>query len=102
MSETTGVLKSIEVNPDLAQRSFRTLEKLISRSKGCFLTDPNEVSLFKKGNHNPLKLELGSRVYTQSKHIPKARALHDQFTKQLNTWLKQVVCTKQIGSALSQ
>ena len=68
---------------------------MIRLSEECFLTDRNEVPLFKKGDHTPLKLELSSRVYTQPKHIPIARTLHDQFTRQLEALLKQGVCTKQ-------
>ena len=95
MNEPLGVLKSIEVNPDLPPRAIRQLNNMISQSEDCFLTDPNEVPLFKQGNHTPLKLELSSRVYTQPRHIPIAKTLHEQFTNQLNTWLRQGVCTKQ-------
>ena len=95
MNEPLGVLKSIELNPDLPLWATKQLEQLVSDNEACFLTDPNEVPLFRHGNHAPLKLELSSRVYTQPKHIPVAKTLHPQFTKQLETWLRQGVCVKQ-------
>ena len=95
MNEPLGVLESIEINPRLPRYARDRLNKVISYYEKCFLTNPQEIPLFRHGDHPPLRLNLSARVYTQPKHIPVAKTLHPQFQNQLDTWLKQGVCVKQ-------
>ena len=95
MNEPLGVLESIEINPRLPKQARNKLDRIISYNEKCFLTNSNEIPLFRHGDHPPLRLNLSSKIYTQPKHIPVAKMLHSQFQKQLDTWLRQGVCVKQ-------
>ena len=59
------------------------------------MTKPDEVSLFKNGDHEPLALKLASEVYTQPKAYSIPTKLHSDFAKQLKIWLDQGIVEKQ-------
>ena len=88
-------LDEIDINRKLSPEITSRISHLIQRFRGCFMSEADEVSLFRNGKHEPLKLKLSSRVYTQPRAFSIPTKLHSAFDNQLKTWLRQGVVAKQ-------
>ena len=88
-------IEDIKINTKLSDTEQAKIRELLQNFENCFMSRPDEVSLFKNGNHEPLKLKLASEIYTQPKAYSIPTKLHDDFAKQLKIWLDQGIVVRQ-------
>ena len=88
-------LADIKTNPQLNSDQKSQITLMLETAQSCFMTQPDEVSFFKHGNHEPLRLKLASEVYTQPKAYSIPTKLHSEFDKQLKTWINQDIVERQ-------
>ena len=80
-------LKNVQINPKLSQDVQDEIRILIQRYKHVFQIRTDVGSLFKNGDHEPLKIYLSSRVFQPLAMYPIPETTYPELEKQLNDWL---------------
>ena len=88
-------LKKIKISDDLNQTQVESIKALLEEYRDIFRTDNTEISLFKFGEHVPLRLPLTSATYSQPRHRPFPKKLYSDFDKQIQQWKKLGVIKEQ-------
>ena len=89
-----GFLK-IPINERLSMEDQHKFRDLLKKHSTLFDISVNEVSVFKNGDHPPLKLPLSSSVYSRPNRYDIPSALVPEFGKQLQSWIEGGVVVPQ-------
>lgn len=85
----------IPINPKLSMAEQERFRSLLESCSSLFDISTNEVSVFKHGDHCPLKLPLSSSVYSLPKRYDIPSALVPEFGKQVKSWVEGGVVVPQ-------
>ena len=86
---------TIPINSKLPLEDQERFRNLLEQHSSLFDISTNEVSVFKYGDHPPLKLPLSSSVYSLPKRYDIPSALVPEFGKQLKSWTEGGVVVPQ-------
>ena len=87
--------ENIPINQKLGKEAVEEIRKILERYKSIFDISKNEISEFKYGKHEPLRLPLSSSVYSKPNSYAIPSALLPEFEKQMKSWLEGGVITRQ-------
>ena len=98
-----NLFKTIKINKKLPKAAQEEICIIIENYKDVFQLRTDEGSLFKNGNHKPLKINLSSRVYQGLQPYPIPETVYPELEKQLGDWLKAGIIerAKHFGEFLS-
>ena len=87
--------RKIPINGKIPKTWKDKFKNMLEKYNDLFTVTTDEYTLFKNGNHEPLRFPLSSSVYTKAHQYGIPSALLPDFEKQMKTWLKAGVIARQ-------